>query len=165
MPDRQIKNKYCFDSSVFMNAWRRHYKPKTFTCLWNHLGNLMESGIIFVPEEVPKEIGVGTDDLVAWFKKYKSCIVPTTIKQIELVSDMVNKYPLLSEYKSSKIYSADTFVVATAKTNNYIVVTEEKVDGNLNKPKIPVLCKEHSVECCDLATFFEKEKIIFDIKI
>lgn len=164
MTDKQTKNKYCFDTSVFVNAWRRNYRPKSFACLWDHLGELMKSGIIFVPEEVPKEIGVGTDDLVAWFKKYKSCITPTTLKQIELVKSMVNKYPLLSEYKSSKVYSADTFVVATAKTNNYIVVTEEIKDGNKDKPKIPVLCKENSVECCNLSTFFEIEKIIFDIR-
>ncbi|OHA84403.1 MAG: hypothetical protein A2937_01535 [Candidatus Yonathbacteria bacterium RIFCSPLOWO2_01_FULL_47_33b] len=125
---------------------------------------MMKQGLIVVAEEVPKEIGVGTDDLVSWFKQYKSCVVPITQEQIELVSVMVNKYPLLSEYKGAKVYSADTFVVAVAKINKYVVVTYEKPDGNHLKPKIPALCKEHSVECCDLATFFEKEGLTFSVE-
>ncbi len=162
MPDETPKIKYCFDTSAFVNGWRRHYKPRSFSTLWDHIGEMMQKGLIVVAEEVPKEIGAGTDDLVSWFKQYKSCVMPVTQEQLNIVSDIVNKYPLISEYKSSKIYSADTFVVAIAKINKCTVVTYEKPDGNKVKPKIPALCKEHFVECCDLATFFEKEGMTFN---
>ncbi len=164
MSDTNKKIKYCFDSSAFMNGWSRHYKPKTFECLWNHIGNMIERGLIIIPEEVSKEIHAGKDDLVPWFKKYKSYITSIDQEQINNVSSIINKYPLMSEYKSSKIYSADAFVVALAKIHKYTVVTYENSDGNKAKPKIPVLCKEHCVDCCDLATFFEKEGMTFDIK-
>jgi len=164
MPEETLKTKYCFDASAFINGWRLHYKPRSFPSMWDHVGEMMKKGLIVVAEEVSKEIGAGTDDLVSWFKQYKSFVIPINQEQLDIASSIVNKYPSLSEYKSSKVYSADIFVVAIAKIHKYTVVTYEKPDGNAVKPKIPILCKEHFVECCDLATFFEKESLIFDIK-
>ena len=165
MTEHKPKTKYCFDTSAFINGWRRHYKPKAFITLWDHIGHMIEKGTIILAEEVPKEIGAGNDDLVSWFKKYKIHALPVTQDQIDIVTEIVNKYPSVSEYKSSKVYSADTFVVAVAKIHKCTVVTYEKPDGNPTKPRIPALCKEHSVECCDLITFFEKEGITFDLKL
>lgn len=165
MNDEILIKKYCFDSSVLMMAWRQHYKPKSFSGLWDHLGEMMESGLIVIPEEVRKEIGAGKDDLISWLKKYKSCIVPIDEQQLKIVSEIVNKYPLVSQYKKPRPNNADPFVVAVAKVGNRTVVTYERSNGQGNPhPRIPDLCKEQEVECCDLPTFFEKENISFEIK-
>lgn len=164
MTESTAQKKYCFDTSAFINGWRRHYKPSSFQTLWDRIGEMMRGGEIVVPEEVPKEIGAGTDDLLSWFKQHNVCVVPICEEQLKIVSEIVNKYPPISEYKSSKIYSADAFVVAVAKIHKCTVVTYETPDGNQTKPKIPALCKEMGVSYCTLATFFEKEDITFSIK-
>ena len=155
---------YCFDSSALMMGWRTHYKPKSFSGLWDHIGAMMTAGAIVVPEEVQKEIGAGNDDLVIWLKRYKSCIVPINEDQLKIVATIVNKYPLVSQYKKPRPNNADPFVVAVAKLGKYIVVTYENPDGNTQNPKIPMLCKEHGVEPCNLSDFFEKEELRFELK-
>jgi hypothetical protein len=164
MTEESTKPKYCFDTSAFVNGWRLHYKPKPFSSLWKHIGEMMKKGFIIVPEEVQKEIGVGTDDLVTWFKPHKSCVIPIGEDQLKIVGEIVNKYPLVSQYKKPKPFNADCFVVAVAKINNCTVVTYEKSNGNPANPKIPVLCDEYGVKHCTLAEFFEKEGMNFDIK-
>ncbi|MFA5877382.1 MAG: DUF4411 family protein [Candidatus Paceibacterota bacterium] len=165
MDDQASKKKYCFDSSVLMMAWRLHYKPKSFSSLWDHLGDMMQAGLIVIPEEVRKEIGAGKDDLILWLKKYKSCIIPIDEPQLKIVAEIVNKYPLVSQYKKPRPNNADPFIVAVAKLDGRTVVTYERSNGQNNPhPRIPDLCKEHEVECCDLPAFFEKEGITFEIK-
>lgn len=163
MIDQLPQRKYCFDTSAFINGWRLHYKPQTFAALRDHIGTLMENRSVVVPEEVEKEIGAGTDDLVIWFKPHRKCVLPISEDQLAIVSEIVNKYPLVSQYKKPKPYSADPFVVAVAKLEGRVVVTYEKENKSSQNPNIPDLCKEHRVECCDLASFFEKEGITFGI--
>jgi hypothetical protein len=164
MDDSIVNAKYCFDTSAFVNGWRLHYKPVPFSALWEHIGKMMKDRTIIVPEEVQKEIGVGTDDLVIWFKQFKICVVPISQEQLNIVSKIVNKYPLVSQYKKPRPFSADAFVVAVAKLYGCTVVTYETPDGNITKPKIPILCKELQVNYCNLATFFEKEGMTFNVK-
>lgn len=156
--------KYCFDSSALITGWRQHYKPKSFSGLWDHIGEMMKGGIVFIPEEVQKEIGVGKDDLITWLKQYKVAITPITKEQLDIVAEIVNKYPLVSQYKKPRPNNADPFVVAVAKLGKYTVVTYENPDGNVQNPKIPILCKEHGVEYCSLSGFFEKEELTFELK-
>ena len=50
---------------------------------------------------------------------------------------------------------ADPFIVASAKLNNAIVVTQEKLKENASA--IPNLCKHFDIKCFDLEGFLNKE--------
>jgi hypothetical protein len=158
------KPRYCFDSSVLMMGWRLYYKPKLFSGLWEKIGEMMKCGSIVIPEEVLKEIGEGKDDLISWLKAHRSCVVPISQEQIDIVSEIVNKYPLVSQYKKPKPNNADPFIVAVGKIEKRMVITYEKRNGSGDHPKIPDLCKEYGVDVCDLATFFEKAGFNFQLK-
>lgn len=160
----QSKRNYCFDTSAFTDSWRRYYKPNSFRIIWDRIGELIKEGRILVPEEVKKEIGAGKDELITWFKQYHSNVAPVTAEQIAIVSEIVNKYPLVSQYKKPRAYHADPFVVALGKTTSTTVVTYEKRNSSNDHPAVPDLCKEYGVECCSLADFFENEGWEFDLK-
>ncbi|MDP2638245.1 MAG: DUF4411 family protein [Candidatus Levybacteria bacterium] len=160
----QSKKRYCFDTSAFTDSWRRYYKPNSFRVLWDRIGGLIEDGRVLVPDEVKKEIGAGNDELITWFKQYNSHVSPVTAEQIAIVSEIVNKYPLVSQYKKPRAYHADPFVVALGKTTSTIVVTYERRNSSNDHPAVPDLCKEYRVECCSLADFFENEGWEFDLK-
>jgi len=162
--EEQPKKRYCFDTSAFTDSWRRYYKPNSFRILWDRIGELIKNGQILVPEEVKKEIGAGKDELITWFKQYHSQVSPVTEEQIAIVSEIVNKYPLVSQYKKPRAYHADPFVVALGKITSTTVVTFEKRNGSNDHPAVPDLCKEYDVECCSLADFFENEGWEFDLK-
>ncbi len=163
MNSEKTKMRYCFDTCALANSWRRHYRIKSFPGVWDHIGNLMDAHDIVVPEEVEKELGVGKDDLVAWFKRYRACVIPISQDQLKIVSVIVNKYPLVSRYKAPRPFHADPFLVALAKLDGRIVVTDEVKSGNSNHPAVPDLCKEYNVKCCNMAQFFELEGLIFRI--
>jgi hypothetical protein len=155
--------KYCFDSSIFIEGWRVHYPPVSFKPLWDKFVLLMKEGRIIVPKEVEKEILAGDDDLKAWFKLNNDCVRPYTAEQIIVVSKIVNKYPKVSQYHKDRARHADPFIVALAKAEGAVVVTYEGPNGNSNNPSITTLCKEYEIECCKMSGFFEKEEIAFKL--
>lgn len=156
--------KYCFDTDTLASSWRRHYRPEAFGSLWEKLGGMMKDNVILIPEEVKKEICAGTDPLVVWLKKNCPASISIDGKQLELVSEIVNKYPGVSHYKKPRPNHADPFVVAIGKIFSVTVVTFESGSGGPSNPSIPALCKEYGVECCSMADFFEKEQMIFSVK-
>lgn len=164
MTENNKKNKYCFDTDTLVSSWRIHYRPDAFESLWDQLGDLVKNGAILIPDEVKKEIGVGKDGLVSWLKKYNVIGTPISMEQIEIVTEIVNKYPLVSQYKKPRPNHADPFVVAVAKIYKCTVVTYEKTNGNSKHPAIPDLCKEYRVDCCSMADFFKKEGWQFNVK-
>ena len=164
MPTSATKNKYCFDSSVFMTGWRLHYPPNTFQPLWDKLAELIKDGLIIVPKEVEKEMLAGDDDVKTWFKANNDCVRAYTAEQIKVVAAIVNKYPRVSQYHKDRARHADPFVVALAKVEKAIVVTYETANGNSNNPSIVSLCKEYGVESCNMSGFFESEGLEFKIK-
>lgn len=155
------KAKYCFDTDTLASSWRRHYRIETFEPLWDRLGAMITEGVILIPEEVKKEIGAGKDTLVAWLKKNCPDCVAIDEKQLEIVGEIVNKYPGVSHYKKPRPNHADPFVVAIGKIFSVTVVTFESGSGGPTNPSIPALCKEYGVDCCNMADFFEKEKLSF----
>jgi len=158
------KSKYCFDTDTLAASWRKYYRPSSFEALWDKLGDMMKRSIILIPEEVKKEIGVGKDDLVGWMKRYCPKSVGIDEAQLRIVSQIVNKYPAVSQYKKPRPNHADPFVVAVAKTRGLEVVTFEKGGGSAVNPAIPNLCAEYGVACCTLPDFFEKEGMSFELR-
>lgn len=114
-----------------------------------------------MPKEAAKEILNGNDELVKWFKERIMCVRPYSIEQIQVVSEIVNKYPKVSQYAKVKPVHADPFIVALAKTENVTVITYERFNNSMENPSIMDLCREHSVECDSMIGFFERENISF----
>jgi hypothetical protein len=159
------KSKYCFDTDTLAASWRRYYRPSSFEALWDRLGDMMKRSIILIPEEVKKEIGAGKDELVTWMKRYCPRCVAIDDAQLRIVSQIVNKYPAVSQYKKPRPNHADPFVVAVAKIHGLEVVTFEKTkNASTVNPAIPDLCAEYGVTCCAMPDFFEKEGISFELK-
>ena len=154
---------YCFDTSAFINSWRLHYPPSLVHGLWDRIGEKIEDGTILIPNEVKKELGNGNDDLVKWLKPYHPYVIPISTEQIDLVSEIVNKYPLVSQYKKPRPAHADPFVVAIGKLEGCTVVTYEGANKSPTHPKIPDLCKEYGIKCCSMIQFFDLEQWRFKI--
>ncbi len=158
------KTKYCLDSSAFIDSWRRYHPPKVFPTLWDGLSELVATGQVIVCKEVEKEIMAGNDELKAWFKLNKKCVVPYDSKQLAIVSEIVNKYPKVSQYHKIRPAHADPFVVALAKAENATVVTWEGPNGSLVNPQIPDLCKEYKIGYVNMVELCEREGWSFNHK-
>lgn len=164
MSTKATKYKYCFDTSALVDSWRRYYRPNVFNELWDRIGSQIVEGSIIIPDEVKKEIGVGKDELMVWLRQYHPYIIRISDEQIKIVSEIVNKYPLVSQYRKPRPYHADPFVVALAKIYRCTVVTYESKNNSKDHPKIPDLCREYGIGCCSVSDLFEKEGWRFNIK-
>jgi len=133
---------------------------------------LIDKGLLVSPKEVLKEIENGDDHLKEWSKKQTKLFKDLTVKQIQIVKEIVAKYPgWLNEDSMAPI--ADPFVIALAiemkkdaqtildieTIKKRIVVSEERISGR--QTKIPYVCQEYGIECIFLIEMFRTEGWVF----
>ncbi len=157
------KNFYIIDSCSLIDL-NRHNPIDIFPGLWKKIGDLINSDAMVSHIEVYNEILQQDDILAEWIKKYKKMFKGVTPKQVELVSQILKKYP--SFVKIDKQYDADPWLIALAKefidspqqtllNVKRLIVTEESSRGN--KIKIPFVCKEFGIETINRIEMFRQE--------
>ncbi len=152
-------NYYVIDSSSLIELNRR-YPIDVFPTLWKNVETLISKGQLISHREVLKEISLMDDSLKKWAKKQKKFFKKLDERQMEIVREILRKYPSLAK-SDNETAAADPFVIALAvemgsapqKTlfqtvKGRIIVTEEKLRGN--KVKIPFVCKEYNIECINI---------------
>jgi hypothetical protein len=163
-------NYYVIDSCSLIEL-NRKYPIDIFPPVWQKIESLIESGFLVSPKEVLKEIERGDDHLKEWSKKQTKLFKDLTPRQIQIVQELLAKYPKwLNE--DSMVPIADPFVIALAiemeadaqKTlietiKKRIVVSEERISGK--KTKVPYVCQEYGIECIFLIEMFRKEGWVF----
>lgn len=160
-------NHYIIDSCSLMEL-NRHNPLDVFPSVWKKIEDLINKDLLVAPKEVLNEINEGDDKLANWAKKQNKLFKDPTNKQIDIVREILNKFPSL--VKENRKYDADPWVIAlavelatsTQKTLisiKRIVVTEEKIRGN--KVKIPFVCQKYEIESIDIIDMFRKESWTF----
>jgi len=156
-------NHYIIDSSSLMEL-NRHNPIDVFPTLWGRIESLIDKELLVAPKEVLYEIMEGDDQLAKWAKNQNKLFKEPTEKQIEILKDILKKYPPL--VKENKKYDADPWMIALAiemATNpqktlinvKRIVVTEEKIRGE--QIKIPFICQKYNIETIDIIDMFRIE--------
>ena len=136
---------YCFDTSVFINAWQRHYPPDVFPTIWNNIGKLIANCHILAPEEVRVELGRKDDEVLQWALKRSYMFIPIDGPIQLAVTNILRRYPRLIDIRKGRS-GADPFVVALAQIRDLTVVTYEDKSGNMKKPKIPDVCEALNIK-------------------
>lgn len=152
-------NYYVIDSSSLIELNRR-YPIDVFPTLWKNVEKLIGKGFLISHKEVLKEISIMDDSLNKWAKQQKKFFKELDEKQMEIVRQILAKYPSLAK-SDNETAAADPFVIALAvemgsnsqqtlfqTVKGRIIVTEEKLRGN--KIKIPFVCKDYNIECINI---------------
>lgn len=154
---------YIIDTSSLIEL-NKHNPMDIYQTPWQKMEGLIKKGRLFAPKEVLDEINRFDDTLAEWAKKHSVMFIEPTEEQIQIVKEILKKYPGL--IKKGKRYAADPWVIAlaiemirnpqtTLMEIKRIVVTEEKIRGN--KVKIPFVCQEYTVEAIDILDMFRRE--------
>ena len=154
---------YVIDSSSLIEL-NLKYPMDVFPTLWENIEKLIEKGRIISPREVLKELTAKDDKLKKWARKQKKLFKDLTLEQINIVKEILQKYPSLANSDNEKA-AADPFVIAlavqlgrgqqTLTTKARIIVTEERLRGN--RVRIPFVCKEYDLECIDIINMCRTE--------
>lgn len=151
----QSRPVYSIDSSGLIHAWRRVYRPKNFAAFWEKLDELIEEGRLRASIEVYGEIEKKDDDLLVWCKERKEKLFVEIDAACEKeVKRLMRTYPRLVDTTKGRS-EGDPFVIAlaSASTPKMKVITEERP----GKTRIPDVCRDESIDCCDLADMIEDE--------
>lgn len=156
-------NCYIIDTSSLIEL-NKHNPMDVYPGVWEKIEQLINSNRLVAPKEVFNEIKQTDDSLSAWSKTQSKMFIEPTLRQIEIVKDLLDKYPSL--IKIDRRHDADPWIIALAielitdpqqslVTIKRIVVTEEKLRGN--KIKIPFVCEKFTIESIDIIDMFRVE--------
>lgn len=154
---------YIIDSSSLIEL-SKHNAMDVFVSVWKNISQLINNDRLVAPKEVFNEIKDYDDALAKWARNQKGLFKEPTIRQIEIVQEILRDYPSLVDVNAK--HSADPWVIALAIEMassqqqtlfkiKRLVVTEEKLRGN--KIRIPFVCSKKSIESIDIVGMFRAE--------
>lgn len=152
--------KYTIDTSALLTLMNtgEKYENKVFKNLWDDISNLCKDGKIISHIEVFKEIKDGNiKEHISWAKEHENIFQnydlkneTTIIRDMGAMGDGFIKF--LQQGKQKSVH-ADPWIVAQAKVNNLILITEE---SNKNF-RIPHICKELGIRSVDILGLMKEE--------
>ncbi len=151
-----VKIKYILDANVFIEAYRRYYAFDIAPTFWKFLINSARNNFLISIDRVYNELTRSDDQLAKWIKnKFSFAFIKTNTD-----SDIITNYASLMKWAYSQEQflqtakddfarddNADAWIVATASSYNFTVVTHEVLDTKIKK-KIPIpnVCREFNVK-------------------
>lgn len=152
--------KYVFDNNSLTSIFKFYYF-ESFPSFWDKFNRLVISGDIVSVREVRRELEAMNrwNYIKNWASDHPNFFESPSKEEMEFITEIykIRHFQLNIEkkilLKGSPI--ADPFIIAKAKTNSAIVVTEEKFKENASK--IPNICKRFDIEYFDLEGFLIKE--------
>jgi Domain of unknown function (DUF4411) len=147
---------FSFDSSAFIHAWHRAYRPKNFPSFWTRLEAAVLAGHIVASTEVLAELERKADDVHKRCKRLASNLsVEVDNVQQGHMRYIMGAYPRLVDTVKGRS-GADPFVIAVARSmHNRIIVVSEEDFGKKDSPRIPDVCKAENIRCYKLADFID----------
>ena len=156
---------YSLDTSFFMDWQARYYPLDLFTSLEKKVEALIASGGCAAVQLVKEEIdAVGTPGLRNWVANQTGLFLPLD-PEVQLEAAAIEaSYPELMDLKGLN-ESADAYVIALAKLNGGIVVSQETSVQEKHRPRrsyfIPDVCRDLGLPCINLLGMMRREKWTF----
>lgn len=147
---------FSFDSSAFIHAWHRAYRPKNFPSFWSGLEEAVLAGQVVASVEVLAELERKDDDVHKWCKRLAANLsVEVDDEQQSHMMHIMGTYPRLVDTVKGRS-GADPFVIAVARSRiKRIVVVSEEDFGKKESPRIPDVCRAEGIRCLKLADFID----------
>src|SRR5262245_36130821 len=113
--------KYSFDTSAFVDTWRRYYPPDVFPTIWQKIDALCAGGVIIASREVMRELEKKDDDLLKHLKQnHRSTFIEFDQEQQIAAGALVNKHSGWVDPQSTR-NNADPYDVALAQVEGVTV--------------------------------------------
>ena len=138
---------YSFDTSAILNGRRDQLPPSVFSTLWQRIEAMIADGSIRAVDVVRDELGRRDDEAHSWARAQDGLFVPLD-QDVQLAAKQI-----LLAHPAMVDTGADPFVIGLALARTGTVVTDESYSGNLDRPRVPDVCRAISVPCVNLVEF------------
>lgn len=161
--------KYILDSNIYINFYERYYRFGVFPSFWDKFKEIMNDSIV-LPKVVLEE-NVQDDNFRQWIKDNYLGDIINHKDYAENWADVINHLSNHDCYNDKVLTNdkswtheniADGWLIAIAKKENLVIVSDELRNYNLNKnhptksAKIPDIADDFKVRCIDMNAFFEE---------
>ena len=142
---------YLLDSNVFIQAKNGYYSFDIVPGFWRWLELLAEEQSVLKIKAVREEIIDGNDALCDWISDlpkgfFAEPDIPVQENLRKIVTYIMQEKRFAEHHSYTFLEKADPWLIATAMTGDFTVVTHEKKDGpGSKKVKIPAICEEFEV--------------------
>ena len=143
---------YSFDTSAFIKGRRDLLPPEVFPALWNNIEQMIAAGVVRATDEVRRELDKRDDTTKAWASGQDGLFVDLDEDIQTSTMRVLAAHPKLTGTGGGR-NAADPFVIGFAQLRGGVVVTEETLSNNLNKPRIPDVCGALGIRCINLVQF------------
>lgn len=136
--------KYTLDTNILIGLIQR-YPRDIFPAMWTNIEHMAATDESCICEAVLHEVHRGGDDLHAWAKNLQGFVCPVTDQELVTVAEIGAAHP---GWVQGRLNEADPFLIAHARSEGSVIVTEEnrKGPGTEDKnQKIPNIADEHGV--------------------
>lgn len=149
-----IKNpQYVLDTNIFIEAAKRYYAFDLVPAFWDALiQNSLQERIISI-DRVRHELERGKDELAEWItNKFGHAFASTSVDSVisefaDIMSWVQSQGRFIDAAKAAFADGADGWLIAYAKANGCVVVTQEVPDPNIRRQvKIPDVCQAFKVK-------------------
>ncbi len=138
---------YTLDSSLFINGWRKVYKPSVFPGVWAAIDHAFREGWAISCFDVLAELRVKDDEIKEWANKRVQYFPQPTERCLLKLRDVMEELPGYIRHGGAK-NKADPVVIASAMVTDTAVVTFETLQAQWNPasaPKMPNACEKLKV--------------------
>lgn len=136
---------YTLDTNILIGLVQR-YPRDIFPAMWTNIESSVEAGSSCICEAILREVHRGGDDLHKWAKNLPGFVCQATDEELESVAEIAVAHP---GWVQGPLNEADPFVIAHAKAEMSVIVTEETRKGPTTSDKnqkIPNIADEHGVK-------------------
>jgi hypothetical protein len=162
------EERYVLDASVFIEAARRYYALDFAPRFWESLVDHARDRRVMSIDHVQQELGRGNDELALWAKeRFGGAFMPTDGPNVvdgyrDLMEWVQTQDQFLDAARADFAASADGWLVAYARANSCVVVTQEVLNLDVKrKVPIPNLCEAFSVPWIDTFSMLRKLGVRF----
>lgn len=153
-----MEKTYGFDASALINPFRRHYPFDIFPTYWRALEARIANGEVRASELVRDEIFQKDDELSTWAKLQIGMFEPVDVPQQQSVAEILSRFPAWINPTTGK-NNGDPFVIAHARCNDLIVVSDEG-NGSQTHPTIPFVCRTFDVKHIKVVEFMRRINLV-----
>lgn len=156
--------KYVFDNNSLIAVFK-HYYFDQFPSFWELFNPMVKSKEILSVREVRREMEESNrwNLLKKWAKNYPDFFSAPSEEELKFITTIFEVKHFQTNIEHKKLLAgkpvADPFIIAKAKVNNAIVVTEEAFKEHASK--IPNICAHFNIENLNLQQFLIKENWTF----
>lgn len=151
---------YTLDANILINLENR-YPRDVFPTLWELIAQAASNNEVCICRMVRDELTRGRGDLTSWLAGIADFVCDPTDAELKIVHDIACAHQgWVRETKNE----ADPHIIAHAKTDGLILVTEEKRKGRNVSDKnqsIPNVADEYGVRCIGFFEFLRIQKWSF----